>query len=323
MSRMSLWRAKKKSQQALKQVCVWMPEEDEQWARPILERVAEPSQRGHELRMRLLEQLSRRRTTAAKWLGGGWVFELDLPLAGPWWALKNIGGRINGPSNTQVELTPDEAHELQCELHKACAETIENWARRHNLVGCLRDEVGANLEEGIKLDPRRPATDEDFARHEAWVKEKVYAAAMASRKPTIDDPSIVEYRGYYNDPGYCQVAHRRVGDRVQFGLIHMDSGGPRPTNLFERLATQFRQRFYPDVDPLSIDWYDVFPPRLYSDDLKVKLVSMQFGEGYYSDPQWSAVNPATSQDWSAFLVNVISLTSRTRAIANGTEKAPS
>lgn len=322
MSRMSLWREKKRKK-ALKQVCVWLPEEDEQWARPLLERIAEASQRGYELRVSLLAQLSRRRTTAAKWLGGGWGFELDLPLVGPWWALKNIGGRVHGPGNTQVELTPDEAGELKSELHRVCAEMIEAWARKQNLIGCLRDEVGANLEQGIKLDPRRPATEEDFERHEAWIKEQVYAAAMASRKPPIEDSSIVEYRGYYNDPGYCQVAHRRVGDRVQFGLIHMDSGGPRPTNLFERLATQFRQRFYPDVDPLTIDWYDVSPPRLYTAELNVKLVTMQFTERYYSDPTWSSVDPATSQDWRAFVMEIISRTSKTRAIANGTEEAPS
>ena len=58
--------------------------------------------------------------------------------------------------------------------------------------------------------------------------------------------------------------HRKHQGRVQFALIHMPHGGTSPTNMVESLATHFRQRFNPKIDPGLIDWFDVVPPDAYS-----------------------------------------------------------
>src|SRR5947208_17128148 len=96
MNRMKLWRMKKKSQEAglLTQICVWAPAAEAELARKICARVAEPTERGERLRGQLIKQLERRRTIYDEWRGFSTHVELDGPLAGPHWFLKNIGGRI-------------------------------------------------------------------------------------------------------------------------------------------------------------------------------------------------------------------------------------
>jgi hypothetical protein len=305
---MTLWRKKKKTERGLlSQVCVWVSDFEEGICRRIFDRIGEQSQRGSELRMLLLNQLDRRRTIGAKWEGGALSLELDLPLVGPWWALRHIGGRILGPYNTHIELDPEEAKNLKTELNKVCHEVISAWLKDRKLSGTVRDTTGVHIGEGIKLDPKRPQDEDEFAKNEATIAQAVWKEALASKKPPVEDASIVEFKGFDGYPSYCQIAHRRHNGRVQFALIHMEHTGKRPTNMFEGLATLFGRQFYPDTDASLIDWFDVFPPGLYElfDDVTISAVSMQQANGVYSDPTWSRVDPTMAADMRDFLLEPI------------------
>ncbi|MHB1952492.1 MAG: hypothetical protein ACYCOU_01990 [Sulfobacillus sp.] len=306
MNRMKPWRTKKMSQEAgrLTQICVWAPEYDEERVRQICNRVAEPTSRGQELRGVLSRQLELRRTTYATWRGFAWRAEIDYPCVGLWWCMKNIGGRVTGPDATHIELTPEEALDIQGRLNRSCERVLKAWIKTNKLHGCVRDHTGVDTYQYIPRDPSRPA-DAEFAANEAKIARSVVQDAIQSRKPPFNDPSIVEYEGHSGFPSFCQIAHRRQGDRVQFALIHMANEGTSPTNMFEILATHMRQCFYPDVDASQIDWFDVFPPGVYWSFLIVSAVSMQQANGIYSKPSWTGIDHDAWADWVAFIRDTI------------------
>lgn len=312
MNRMRLWRAKKMSQEAgrLTQICVWAPESDAELVRNICTRVAEPTERGRHLRNKLRQQVERRRTIYAQWHGGSWEIEIDLPFVGPWWFMRNIGGRVAGPFDTHIELSPEEVGDLKRQLDLAFDTKIEEWLRRHKLTGCVRDNTGVLTTERIVnallgKEADRPADEAAFAANEARIARAVVEAGYAERKPPVKDPSVIEYEGISGFPSFCQIAHRRQGERVQFALIHMKNGGTSPTNMFACLATLMRQHFYPDVDASRIDWFDVLPKDVYSERLRTDIIPvvMQHANGIYSESSWSGPEP--SQDWVAFVEAVI------------------
>ena len=321
MNRMKLWRLKKKSQEAglLTQVCVWAPAAEAELARKICARVAEPTERGERLRGQLIKQLERRRTIYDEWRGFSTHVELDGPLAGPHWFLKNIGGRILGPMRTHVELSPQEADELKDRLRRCCQDEIEAWLKENDLFNRLRDNTGVVTDPAWE-DPSRPDSDAAFAANEAKLAKAVTEWAVASRKPPVSDPSIVQYEGIAGYPSFCQVVHRRQGDRVQFGVIHMPNCGTTPTNMIESLATFLRQKFYPDVEAGHIDWFDIRPPETYfTRELNITSVTMQHANGVYDDPEWDDVTGKVAPDWLALIEETISKARTARSQAEGTE----
>jgi hypothetical protein len=315
MNKMRLWRSKKMSQEAGRQtqVCVWAPEEDAELIREMCVRIAEPSERGRALRSTLQPQLDRRRTTAAVWSAFAWQAEIDYPLAGPWWFKRNIGGRVIGPDGTHIELSPKQANELKDRLSHACARIIEHWVEEEKLNGAVRDHAGVLMvppavRADRDCDVRRPTNDAEFAANEARLARSIYDAAIASRKPTIVEPSIIEYEGAWGFPSFCQIAHRKHEGRVQFALIHMPNGGTSPTNMVASLATFMRQSFYSRVDPGLIDWFDVIPAKTYGDfpsALVIHAVTLEHANGIYSNPSWSGTDKALLGDWRDFIQETI------------------
>jgi hypothetical protein len=177
----------------------------------------------------------------------------------------------------------------------------------------LRDDTGVVtdkqfLDRTVGKDPDRPADETVFAANEAKIARAVLEAVRPTFKEHADDNSVIEYEGLSGFPSFCQVAHRKRGDRVQFALIHMDHGGTSPTNIFAGLATFKRQRFYPDVDAGQLDWYDVIPK--HGDrtlmGVTINSVTMQHANGIYSSPTWSNVNSDNSGDWVALIKGTIS-----------------
>jgi hypothetical protein len=177
----------------------------------------------------------------------------------------------------------------------------------------MRDDTGVVtdkqfLDHAAGKDPNRPADETAFAANEAKIASFVMAAVRATLKPHAADPSVIEYEGLSGFPSFCQIAHRKRGNRVQFALIHMDQGGTSPTNRFAGLATYMRQRFYPDVGAGQIDWYDVVP-RIGDRTLRsitINPVIMQHANGIYSHPTWSSANSNNSADLAAFIKSTIS-----------------
>jgi hypothetical protein len=175
-------------------------------------------------------------------------------------------------------------------------------------------------------DPDRPADETAFAANEAKIAKSITEAARSSRKPPVKDPSVIEYEGNSGFPSFCQVAHRRQGDRVQFALIHMANGGTSPTNMFESLATYMRQRFYPDVDAGRIDWYDVVPAGVYHlrESTEIDPVTMQHANGIYSNPSWwHKAAAAVPEDWAAFISETITRGQTARRTAEAAPHADS
>ncbi|MDQ2843575.1 MAG: hypothetical protein M3Y72_21545 [Acidobacteriota bacterium] len=332
MNRMRLWRAKKMFGEAgrLIQICVWAPEREVDLVRDLCTRVSEPNERGQSLRSVLFQQLRRRRTLFSHWSGIFWKAEFDAPFIGPWWFMRHIGGRVLGPDETHIELTPEEAEALKDRLRRAADQELHAWAKEHKLVGQVRDHTGVVIsphkEENAtrhERSPGRPVTDAEFAANESGIARSILQAAEANRKPPFQNPSIFEYEGFSNFPSFCQIAHRKLGDRVQFALIHMPHGGTSPTNMVESLATYLRQRFYPKVDAGLIDWFDVVPPNTYSsvDKLSISAVSLQHANGVYSDPSWSK-GDALPEDWIAFITDTIARGQKARSLAEAASLHP-
>jgi hypothetical protein len=320
MNRMRLWRAKKMSQEAgrLLQICVWTPERSVALTREICSRVAEPNARGQQLRNALIKQTNRRRTVAYEWHGFSAQVEIDYPLVGPWWYMKSIGGRIMGPSETHIELTPEEADDVKDRLRRACQREVENWLWEHGLQHQVRDNTGVVTGNFAPSDPSRPPNEEAFAENEAAIAKAITEAAIQSRKPPVNDPSVIEYEGVNGFPSFCQIAHRRQSERVQFALIHMNNGGTSPTNIFESLATHLRQKFYPNVDAGKIDWFDVYPPDVYIlMPFTVELVIMKHVNGVYSHPEWRSAKEIMTEDWLTIITDTIA---RSRAVRTKAEE---
>jgi len=324
MNRMRLWRSKKTSQEAGRQtqVCVWTPEQDAELVRQLCTRLAEPSERGSSLRSVLMKQLNRRRTIGDTWSAGGWTVEFDRPFVGPWWFMRQIGGRIIGPLETHIELQPEEANELNLRLDKLIAREIEAWASEKKFYGTMRDDTGVILSESLTLPHedrviRRPASDAEFAANEARIARTIHDAAIAYRKPPFKDSSLIEFEGAFGFPSFCQIAHRQHQGRVQFALIHMPNGGSSPTNMVESLATLMRLRFYPKLDPGLIDWFDVVPPGTYDmfREIVIHAVTLQHANGVYSDPDWSGAPDDPSGDWRAFIEATIERGRKARELA--------
>jgi hypothetical protein len=327
MNRMRLWRAKKMFGETgrLIQICVWAPERSAELVRELCTLVAAPGERGENLRSALFHELKRRRTLCRQWAGIWWKAEVDYPFVGPWWFMRHIGGRILGPNDAHIELSPEEAEDLKKHLQDACDREIKAWAQQRKFrPGLVRDDTGVLLAPGYEEDrntAQRPADDAAFAAHEARIARTVLDAAVASRKPPVKDPSVIEYESYSNFPSFCQIAHRRhatpAGERVQFALIHMPHGGVSPTNMIESLATHLRQQFYPKVDPGKIDWFDVVPPNTYSsfDKLTINSVSLEHANGVYSHPSWSPANDNIPEDFAAFILDTIARGQKSRALA--------
>jgi hypothetical protein len=314
---MRLWRSKKMSQEAgrLTQVCVWAPEQDAEFVRELCTRVAEPTERGSTLRSVLRKQLNRRRTIYAEWSGTNWKAEIDCPFIGPWWFMRNIGGRVTGPDGTHVELSPQEAETLMDRLRRTCEKEIESWTKEQNLAGVLRDDTGVvvapqqyRLSGDKNTAPIRPADDTEFAANEAKISRSILEAAVAHRQPPFKDPSVFEYEGFHGVPSFCQIVHRQHQGRVQFALIHMPNGGTSPTNMAASLATLLRQQFYPKIDPGLIDWFDVVPPHAYNfhTDLTIHPIAMRHANGVYSDPDWDiSSSDNLPEDWEQIIRDTI------------------
>ncbi len=299
------------------QVAVWAPALIADKVREICVRVAEPTQRGQDLRSVLAPQLERRRTTYSKYAGNLWKAELDFPRIGPSWSTirRNIGGRIIGPDQTHIELNPDDAHELQDLLLRACDREIVSWLKDKEITCIVRDHTGVLISEppsGLPkecIDISRPADDSEFAANEARIARSIIERAKDSRKPPFIDPSIIEFEGPWGFPSYCQIAHRQHEGRVQFAVIHMPNGGVSPTNMIESLATFLRHRFYSGLDPDLIDWFDVIPSTVYPGmglrKLGVQVVVMQHTNGVYSHPVWCGYPQEPVGDWLAFIEETI------------------
>lgn len=326
-----MWRSKKMTKEAGRQtqICVWTPEREAELTREICTRVAEPSERGSALRSVLRQQLNRRRTVYDQWLGGEWKLEIDGPFVGPWWYMRHIGGRVLGPRGTHIELSPEEAEALKKHMSRVCEKEIKTWVGERKLTRIRRDDTGVVIKphqyspSGDKnsADAPRPEDDAAFAINEAKIARAVLEAARQDRKPPFEDPSVIEYEGVSGFPSFCQIAHRKRQGRIQFALIHMTDGGTSPTNMVESLATLLRHEFYPKLDPALIDWFDVIPTDTYlaRNELSIDSVVMQHANGVYSDPEWSAFDMNSNQDWVAFVEETIARGHKTR---NLTETAP-
>ena len=291
MSRMALWRAKKRYSEAgiLTQVCVWAPERVADLVRQICERVAEPTARGESLRTVLAPQMNRRRTTVAKWFGDHSKFELDNPTGQPWHRLP-IGGRILGTS-TKIELTPEQAEELRAELTRSVDSALATWIKAHGLMNVnLFDDTGVMSGADETKAEDRPKTNEEFARHEATIAAAVMREGATRRAASRRDENIFYFDGSFGYPSYCKIVHFKAKGRVKFAFVHVENGGTTPSNMFDKLATNARLSFYPDVPPDRFDWYDVALTSLEKPLIgffyKVKL---EHNNEVYSNPSWAPV----------------------------------
>jgi hypothetical protein len=231
-----------------------------------------------------------------------------------------------GPDGTHIELGWEEASKLKSHLSTVCSKAIEAWVEEQGLVGHVRDHTAVLTSElgesrAQSGDMRRPKDDAEFAANEASIARSILQAAVADRKRTIVDPSVIEYEGAWGFPSFCQIAHRKHQGRVQFALIHMTNGGSSPTNMVASLATLMRQNFYPKVDPGLIDWFDVIPAETHSRNfpsaLVVHAVTLQHANGVYSNPSWSGADEKALGNWIEFIQETIVQGKKTRELAKG------
>lgn len=271
VGRMREWReAQRQKSGGMVQLTTWVPSRSAEFLRDIFARLADPGERGSDYRL-VTSFWTRRRRAVGDWFRGfDFSAEIDLPFHGPHWHMRPAGGRVYGSGETWIELTPNEAQDVDRACREAVSAALSTWLREHDLHGKLRDHVGVALgtdfshpaypsREGDSVI--RPETEDAFEANEAKIAREVEREALQSRRHPTDDPTVVYYEGFHKIPSRCHVVHRREGDRILFALGHIQYGGTSPTNMIEELAAEMWKRFYPKDRFDCIEWFDAWPER--------------------------------------------------------------
>jgi hypothetical protein len=264
------WReAQRQKAGGMVQLTVWVPARAFAYLKIIFGRLADPSDRGEDYRLAASAWLYRRRVPAARFEGADFAAEIDMPRLGPPWHTRPAGGRVIDEIKTWIELTPDEADEIDRLCRKSVTNALARWLSNRDLAGKRHDHTGAALglefcapgyQSKFNESIIRPVDDAAFAANEAKIARDVDRAAQQSRRHSTDDPTIVEYEGIHRTPSRCHAVHRRVGDRILFALGYIEHGGTSPTNAIATLTEDMWKRFYPDDRFDRIEWYDCRSP---------------------------------------------------------------
>lgn len=317
VGRMREWRdVQRRKAGGMVQLTTWVPQRSAEYLRDIFARLADPGERGDDYRLVVARWPRRRRVVAQHCEGTDFSAEIDLPFLGPHWYMQPAGGRVTGPGETWIELTPAEAGEVSSRCKNATSDALAGWLREHDLLGKLRDHTGVALDTDFASSSypardddslMRPDTEEAFLENEARIARELEREALRSRKHPTDDPTVVEYEGAFGVPSRCHALHRREGDRVLFALGHIRHGGTSPTNMIGELATRMRARFYPDMPAERIEWFDCWSgyDTSFGDGVRIARVHLQCDtRGRYTDPQWSH-GPELPEDFRAEITRVL------------------
>lgn len=294
MNSVKLWREKKRKAEAgiLTQVCVWAPLRVADLVRRICERVAEPTDRGESLRKTLEYQVNRRRTVVSRFVGAGWTLEFDAPVPPNLFGALPKGGRLF-TSSAHIELSPQQASDLQAAVGAALDSVVKGWLKNHDM-GRGRDASDTHVVIGSQSVAALKKEDQEFYRSEARIASALVREGKKSpsrtTKPAAD---IFLYEGIAGYPSYCKIVHRKKADSVQFGFIAQPDAGTLPSQMFDELATLAHRKFYPDVEPSSICWYDISPEGLMGTSPlpgSFCRVLLKYQNGIYRNPQWTELN---------------------------------
>jgi hypothetical protein len=217
--------------------------------------------------------------------------EIDLPTLGTEWYSRPAGGRVFDVEGTWIELSPDEAQEVEDACRVAVSHALEEWLAAKNLKGKVIDKVGVAIGNYLPFRPGpndillRPADDDEFERNEVEIAQAVRDAALKSRLHPTDDPTVVYYPGIGGLPSRCHAIHQKVGDRILFALVHIPNGGTSPTNMINELTKRMHRQFYPGLKMKDIEWFDCWAlPWESADEPTIARVI----EGERGEPNWLA-----------------------------------
>jgi hypothetical protein len=105
---------------------------------------------------------------------------------------------------------------------RTCQSEITSWLENNKLMYQVRDNTGVVTDERFldmtrRIDPNRIDDEAAFAVNEAKIARSITESARASRKPPVDDPSVIQYEG---SPDFRVSARSPIEDRgTVFSLL--------------------------------------------------------------------------------------------------------
>lgn len=263
LGRMTRWReAQRRRAGGMVEISTWVPSRAATFLKEIFGRLGDPGSRGDDYRALVAGWLDRRRVVGRRYDGVGCDAEIDRPFLGTGWYSRPAGGRVFDVEGTWIELTPDEANEVEEACKAAVSNALEKWLEAKGLKGRVIDKVGVAIGTYFPVKPGpndvllRPADDDEFERNEVEIAQAVKDAALKSRLHPTDDPTVVYYPGVGGLPSRCHAIHQKFGDRILFALVHIPNGGTSPTNMIKELTKRMHREFYPGLQMKDIDWFD-------------------------------------------------------------------
>lgn len=292
LGRMARWReAQRRRAGGMVEISTWVPLRTATFLKEIFGRLGDPGSRGDDYRALVAAWLYRKRVVGSRYDGVGCDAEIDRPTLGTGWYSRPAGGRVVGLEGTWIELSPDEADEVEQACKVAVSHTLEKWLEAKGLKGRVIDKVGVAIGPSfpVKSGPNdvvlRPADDDEFERNEVEIAQAVKDAALKSRLHPMDDPTVVYYPGVGGLPSRCHAIHQKFGDRVLFALVHIPNGGTSPTNMINELMKRMHRQFYPELKMKDIDWFDCWVLPWESADETTITSVVEGGDGH---PSWQA-----------------------------------
>jgi hypothetical protein len=235
-----------------------MPDEAP-FIRKVIALLTEQSWRGERYRRIAQEWIHSRRAVRYIFQGVLLRAEVDDPCIGYGNELP-IGGRIISVDDScWIELTPQQAKDVECTLKEVVGKTLTTWLRDHDLTGAHMDNTHVKL-DGRSWTPGHLMTDDEFMESEARIATAAYKATRTKREVT-DYPAHTEYYdGFHGFPSKCLTIPYWDGENAFVVFSHYYKyGGTSPTNMFEDLATMFRTKYFPEASPAEILWFDHWP----------------------------------------------------------------
>ena len=296
------WRmAQKQRSGGMSNLSVWVTKADRDYLRRIFDMLANP-ETGAPYRTLVSSWVNRRRPVASVAQGFSYRIEIDAPHVGHSGFYWPIGGRIVGPFETWIELTPEDADEADRVCQKAIDTALEDHLREKGLLGKVVDRVGVACEpdfaqpgypQGTDNIVIRPQTDEEFQENEDEIKRHLYRLADA-RVAKLEAPHgsenlehILEFSSYNGIMSRCHLftGTHQGQPFAAFGQIRGSLCSP--TNHIEELARVVWRDKFPKADPQNIIWYDCILPSMGNKAAIRRVTFDRVSSRRFEDPHWT------------------------------------
>lgn len=124
--------------------------------------------------------------------------------------------------------------------------------------------------------------DDEFLLNDQQVAREVYC-----QQPHLaGDTSIVCFQNFHLNPRCCRAIHRPIEGGVLFAIGHVQGGGALSEHIVLKLATHLRQKYYPEIPPDKIKWFEIDGPT----DREIRIRSIRL---LWTGSRYGSMSPST------------------------------